>query len=74
MITREIGDRRGEGNALWNKALALHELGDRAAAIAHAQGALAIFEQIEDPAADMVRKRLAKWRAPAGKKWWQFWK
>ncbi len=60
-ITREIGDRRGEGNALWNMGLALDKLGERAQAIAHAQAALKIFEQIEGPEADKVRKKLAEW-------------
>jgi hypothetical protein len=38
----EIGDRRGEGTALWNTALALEELGDREAAIGCAAAALTI--------------------------------
>jgi tetratricopeptide (TPR) repeat protein len=48
-IVREIGDRRGEGNALWNMSLALDQLGERAQAIKHAEQALIIREQIEDP-------------------------
>ena len=61
-IAREIGDRRGEGAALFNRGLAFYELGDRAAAIADAEAALIIFEQIEDPGARKVRRRLARWR------------
>ncbi|MCS6909034.1 MAG: tetratricopeptide repeat protein [Anaerolineales bacterium] len=48
-IAHEIGDWRGEGNALWNMALALDSLGRRAEAIAHAQDSLKIREAIEDP-------------------------
>ena len=62
-IARETGDRRGEGNALWNRALAFDELGRRQEAISGAQTALAIFEQIEDPNAEMVRRKLADWGA-----------
>ena len=60
-IVREIGDRRGEGNALWNMSL-LDQLGERAQAIQHADQALTIFEQIEGPNADKVREQLATWR------------
>jgi tetratricopeptide (TPR) repeat protein len=62
IITREIGDRRGEGNALWNMSLALDALGERNRAIALAEDALRIYEQIEDPNAAKVRKKLAEWR------------
>ena len=62
IIDREIGDRRGEGNDLWNSALALDKLGDRAQAIARAEAALRIREAIEDPRGAKVRARLAEWR------------
>ena len=58
-LARETGDRRGEGNALWNRALAFDELGRRQEAISGAQAALAIYEQIEDPNAEVVRRKLA---------------
>jgi hypothetical protein len=35
-IARQIGDRRSEGNALFNMSLALDQLGERALAIASA--------------------------------------
>jgi tetratricopeptide (TPR) repeat protein len=63
VIDREIGDRRGEGNALWSSALAFDRLGDRPQAIARAEAALAIYEAIEDPNAAKVRSMLAKWKA-----------
>ena len=61
-LHREIGDRRGEGNALWNMSLALDQLGERTQAIQHAEQALTILEQIEDPNAAKVRAQLADWR------------
>jgi hypothetical protein len=42
--------------------LALGKLGDSAQAIANAEAALKILDQIEDPNADKVRMRLAEWR------------
>jgi tetratricopeptide (TPR) repeat protein len=65
-IARETGDRRGEGNALWSMALALGQVEDRAQAMVHAETALAIYEQIESPHAEIVRNRLAKWKAGDG--------
>ena len=62
-IARETGNRRGEGTALWNRALAFDELGRRQEAISGAQTSLAIFEQIEDPNAEKVRRQLADWGA-----------
>jgi len=59
---REIGDRRGEGHALWNMSLALEGLGERGQAIQYAEQALIIREQIEDPNAAQVRTQLATWR------------
>ncbi|MBZ5628088.1 MAG: hypothetical protein LAO06_04395 [Acidobacteriia bacterium] len=59
---REIGDRRGEGYSHWNMALALDKLGERAPAIARAEAALRIFEEIESPHAAKVRQQLAAWR------------
>ncbi|MEW6208875.1 MAG: tetratricopeptide repeat protein [Acidobacteriota bacterium] len=61
-IAREIGDRRGEGNALWNMSLSFDKLGERARAIEYAEAALRIFEEIESPHAEKVRNQLAEWR------------
>jgi hypothetical protein len=58
----EIGDRRGEGTAQWNFALALEKLGDRVQAIARAEAALRVFEAIEDPNAAKIRTKLDEWR------------
>ena len=63
VVSREIGDRRGEGNALFNSALAHDSLGNCPEAIARAAAALEIFEAIEDPNAAKVRATLAEWRA-----------
>ena len=54
---REIGDRRGEGNALWDMSLAFDTLGERARA------ALEIFVQIEDPRVEWAKKKLTEWGA-----------
>ena len=43
-------------------SLALDQLGERAQAIHHAEQALVIREQIDDPNAAKVRAALAKWR------------
>jgi tetratricopeptide (TPR) repeat protein len=61
-IKREIGNRMGEANSLYNSALALDQLGDRPAAIAHAEAALKIYEAIESPHASIARDLLAEWR------------
>jgi len=43
-------------------SLSLNELGDRVQAIAHAEAALKIREEIEDPRAEKVRRQLAEWK------------
>ncbi|MBN1489462.1 MAG: tetratricopeptide repeat protein, partial [Phycisphaerae bacterium] len=63
VIVREIGDRRGEGSALGNSALAYEQLDNRAKAIELAQQALAIFEQIENPNVEKVRRLLKRLQA-----------
>jgi tetratricopeptide (TPR) repeat protein len=62
IIAREMGDRSGEGNALWSMSRSVDKLGQRAKAIELAKSALEIFEQIENPAAEEVRKILAEWQ------------
>ena len=61
-IDRETGDKRGEGNALWNMALAYEKMGDRREAVSLAAASLEIFEAIEDPNAEKVRRALQKWK------------
>ncbi|MDQ1283396.1 MAG: hypothetical protein QG666_1188, partial [Euryarchaeota archaeon] len=61
-IAREIGDLRGEGTHLFNMSQSLNHLGHRDRAITLAESALAIFEQIESPHAETVRKALAEWK------------
>ena len=63
-IAREIGDRRGEGITLWNMSLALDQLGQRAQAIECARAAINILEDIEDPNAEMVKRKLQEWDSP----------
>ena len=62
VLARETGDRRSKGIGLWNLSLALDRLGDRPQAVANAEAALRIFEQIEDPNASKVRQQLTEWR------------
>lgn len=62
-IAREISNRQGEANSLFNISLVMNQLGERAQAIPNAQAALDILEQIESPAADIVRQALAEWQA-----------
>jgi tetratricopeptide (TPR) repeat protein len=61
-IARETGDRQGECNALWNMSLTLRKLGDHKEAIKLAEASLKIHEEIEDPFAPTVRKKLEEWR------------
>jgi hypothetical protein len=63
-FAREIGDRQGEGGALFNAAMALNELGNRTEAIRRAEQALSILVSIESPDAEKVRRRLAAWQKP----------
>lgn len=58
-----IGDQKSEANSLFNSGLSLCELGQREEAISLSNSALAIFEQIESPQAEIVRKKLAEWGA-----------
>ena len=59
-ITREIGDRRGEGVGLLYLGEALAEAGERDQAITRFREALKIFEEIESPHADLARADLAR--------------
>ena len=70
-LAREIGDRSGEGMALYNLSLSLGELGQRAEAIVQAEAALKIYDEIEAPQANMVRRQLSKWQK---KTKWRFWR
>lgn len=54
-ISREIGDRRGEGADRANMGLAHKELGNLPQARAYWQAALAIYRAIEDPHAGRVQ-------------------
>lgn len=58
-ISREIGGRRGEGVRLGNLRIAYFSLGEVGRAIAYAEAALEIFEQIKNPGAAIVRKWLS---------------
>ncbi|MBI5081720.1 MAG: tetratricopeptide repeat protein [Chloroflexi bacterium] len=61
-IAYEIGNRREEGEATYNLALALTKRGERAQAIRYAESALKIYEEIEYPQVEKVRKQLEEWK------------
>lgn len=55
-IKREIGDRLGEGNSLSGLGRTCHSLGETEKACALWKAALIIFETIESPSANTVRR------------------
>jgi hypothetical protein len=57
----------GEGNALFNSALALDALGDRVEAVRRARASLGIYEAIgARHLVERVRAQLAQWGAADG--------
>ncbi|MCX6677822.1 MAG: tetratricopeptide repeat protein [Methanothrix sp.] len=61
-ISREILDRRGEGIHLFNMSISFLSLGQQEKALDLAKSAQEIFEKIESPYAEIVRKTLAGWK------------
>lgn len=57
-----MGNRAHEAGSLFGMSLALNKLRQRVHAISHAEEALKIYEQIEDPDTVRVQEQLAKWR------------
>lgn len=62
VLCREMEDPRGEGKALFNKALTLNEFGDHAQALSLAEDSLTIFEQLEAPEVEIVKATISSWR------------
>lgn len=70
VVAREIGDRGREAHTLYRKALALDQLGDHEAAIALAEDALRLWEQLSgseysvwaEDDIEKLRPLLAKWK------------
>lgn len=63
-IAQEIGDRRGEANALFNSALSLWKRvgpGERDEARRRVAAAAALFEAMESPNAAKARAVLEEW-------------
>lgn len=60
-ITREIGDRYGEGNSLWCQAICHGKMNNLDNSIKNAEEALKILEQIKFPRSTM-RELLVEWR------------
>jgi tetratricopeptide (TPR) repeat protein len=59
---RAAGERRSEGNALYNLSLVLDRLGERDAAIAKLETALKVYKSIRDPSARLAGEQLARWK------------
>ena len=57
-ISREIGDRRGEGADLGNLGLAYAALGQVDKAREYLAMSLAVFDKIKDPRAEQVKRLL----------------
>jgi tetratricopeptide (TPR) repeat protein len=55
-ISREIGNREGEGASLANLGIAYDSLGEKEKACSLCKEALAIFEAIESPNANVFRQ------------------
>lgn len=62
-----LGDQRLEAETRWNMSLALWDVGQWEKAIEHAEAGLKIFEQIEHPAAEKVRRQLDEWKKDRGR-------
>jgi tetratricopeptide (TPR) repeat protein len=67
-ISREIGDRRGEGTDLGNLGLAYVDLGDYTASLKHLLPGLAILQSIESPDVQMVARNIAIVRKKLGER------
>ena len=59
---REIGDKRGVANAIWNTSLTLVKTGLKKEARKMAEAALHLYRETESPTAVEVEKTLAIWR------------
>lgn len=57
-VAREIGNRQGEGIALYTLGKVPHDTGEKLAARGSWRRALAIFEELGAPRATKVRARL----------------
>jgi hypothetical protein len=60
-----IGDHQGEARSTWELSRSLYALGARNRAIASAEHALRIFEEVDRPSASIVRQQLEAWRLVA---------
>ena len=65
-FTRQTGDRSGEANALWNMGQAFEKLGRRADAVAVAQQAYQIYQEIDSPQQANAQSTLQRWTTEAG--------
>ncbi|MEW6734901.1 MAG: tetratricopeptide repeat protein [Acidobacteriota bacterium] len=61
-IAKQLGDHYNQAQALLNKSLALDERGEHERAIMHAEISLGIYEWLNSPNVEVIRKQLAQWR------------
>ena len=61
-LARQVGDKQQEANLLWFQGIQLAELGQRDAAIARAQDAIALFTKLGKPQASWYGAYLQKYR------------
>jgi hypothetical protein len=62
-VARRLGDRKSTASAHYKLALALEALGRREEAVGHAEAALHIREEINDPSTARARELLQRWHA-----------
>ncbi|MCR3884983.1 MAG: hypothetical protein NUK54_11520, partial [Methanothrix sp.] len=65
-IFKDIECAKGEGEALFAKAKALHQIVKNEEAAQCAQEALRIFQKIESHLAEKVRQELSEWQEGQG--------
>ena len=73
-ISREISDRQGEADAIWNLSIAFEKHGRLHDATTALGEALRIYEEMASPSRVQAHIRLAKLLGRNVKKRWQFWK
>jgi serine/threonine-protein kinase len=64
-LFRSIGDRRGEAGATWERGRLLFAQGQTQLAIASAEVALRIYEEIDRASAEIIRTHIEEWRRVA---------
>ncbi len=66
-VNRKIGDRGGEGRALWSMAKVLYSSGKQSEAVEKAEEAIPALEEAQDAELETVKGKLAVWSKKKGK-------